>query len=125
MSAITIGEWRAEIDRVSEKYDARVSCVMWLRGHLSDGPKPMREVFGAAREAGFSHENIRKSKVRAGVLSKKVGFGRGATWVWCVSGDLPTRSFLLRRRLGAPSHKPPLVERLRMAWALLSRGYAE
>ena len=54
--------------------------VNWLRDLLASGPMPVREVRRHADEAGYSKRTTQRAMKRAGVESRRGGFGKPAEW---------------------------------------------
>jgi hypothetical protein len=55
----------------------------WLEDLLSNGPKPAREIFLAARDCGLSPVTLRRAKNALGVEVRKDVYQ--GPWVWCLS----------------------------------------
>jgi len=79
-----------------EQADERHECDGWLRTFLANGLKSSNEVFKAGNAAGFSKDQIRRSKYRIGAVARKEGFDKDAQWSW----ELPA----------PPSKKPSSFE---------------
>ncbi|TWT21645.1 AAA family ATPase [Luteimonas wenzhouensis] len=55
----------------------------WLKEVLSAGPMPVKDVKKQADEAGFAWRTVQRAMRRAGVDSRRGGFGQPATWRLC------------------------------------------
>jgi hypothetical protein len=64
-------------DERTERDDA----ADFLAGELKDGPKPVKELQAAAREAGISWRTLERSKSRL-AKAEHEGFGASGRWVW-------------------------------------------
>jgi hypothetical protein len=62
-------------------------CSDWLRDFLQGQPKPASDVFTAARDAGYTRDQIKDAKRRIGAAARKYGFQEGARWTWELSMD--------------------------------------
>jgi 5S rRNA maturation endonuclease (ribonuclease M5) len=62
----------------------RDEAVEWLRELLegSDGQMPAKEVKAAARAAGIPERTLDRARPRAGVSTKREGFGKDAIYIW-------------------------------------------
>jgi hypothetical protein len=62
----------------------RDEAVEWLRDLLDDsgGQMPAKEVKAAARAAGIAERTLDRARPRAGVTTKREGFGKDAVYVW-------------------------------------------
>ncbi len=65
-----------------DERSAQGEAVEFLREFLADGPQPAREVIAAAKAIGISESTLQKSKRRAGVTTKRDGFGPGHQSRW-------------------------------------------
>jgi hypothetical protein len=121
VTQITVGEWRAELDASREPiYTIGPSCTVWLRGYLADGPKPHSQIVEASLRNGFSRDNLRHSKTRGGVRSRKVGFGPDSHWEWYIAEPIPIRAIHSSHvvRTSPPSRR----SRGMMSWMALAVG---
>lgn len=87
-------EWREELtgdaksilsEVENEDSDERSECRDagdWLKEVLADGPMPLKEVKALASSTGFSWRTIQRARSDIGAISKRDGFGRGATFTW-------------------------------------------
>ncbi len=66
----------AEADPEDESQDA----TSWLRDLLADGPISVKEVRRHANDAGFAWRTMGRARQRAGVVSRRAGFGETTTW---------------------------------------------
>lgn len=57
-------------------------CDHWLRAFLAQGFRSPVEVFAAAHAAGFSKDQVIRSKSRIGAVSVRQGFSTGGQWRW-------------------------------------------
>jgi hypothetical protein len=60
----------------------RDDAAEFLRTVLADGGRPPKDVEQEGKTAGFSIDQLKRAKSRAGVLSGKRGFGDSGQWVW-------------------------------------------
>lgn len=60
-------------------------ATAWLSQLLADGALPASEVYQEAQAAGFSKDQIKRVKQRAGVATKKNGMTGG--WVWTMTEE--------------------------------------
>jgi putative DNA primase/helicase len=63
-------------DDAGEQHDA----ADWLRDVLLTGPMPVKDVKRHANDSGFAWRSAQRAMRRAGVESKRGGFGQRATW---------------------------------------------
>ncbi len=52
----------------------------WLRALLRSGPKPVADVQAAASDAGWAWRTVQRAMSRAGVISRRGGFGGSGIW---------------------------------------------
>lgn len=64
------------------EHSERDEAAHWIEETLADGPVPVENLRRAARLAGLSWATLRRAKSTLGVKALKVGFGKGAHWVW-------------------------------------------
>ena len=57
-------------------------CDHWLRAFLAQDFRSPAEVFAAAHAAGFSKDQVIRSKSRIGAFSVRQGFSTGGQWRW-------------------------------------------
>ncbi|KAF1690193.1 AAA family ATPase [Pseudoxanthomonas taiwanensis] len=74
-----LGAAEQQDDEHVEQHDA----VDWLKEVLSAGPMPVKDVKKQADEAGFAWRTVQRAMRRAGVDSRRGGFGQPATWRLC------------------------------------------
>jgi AAA domain len=67
----------------------RDEAVEWLRDLLgsSGGELPAKEVKAAARGAGIAERTLDRARPKAGVATKREGFGKDAVYMWRLTGD--------------------------------------
>lgn len=70
----------AEADPASDDDGGPGDCAQWLREFLSTGPAPAREVKRSGDDAGYAWRTVQRAMRRAGVESRRVGFGKPAEW---------------------------------------------
>ena len=58
----------------------KLYAKQFLRDYLEDGPRDVKSVQNAAKQAGVSTATLNKAKLAVKVKSKKMGFGSG--WEW-------------------------------------------
>jgi putative DNA primase/helicase len=56
------------------------SAADWLRDLLATGPQPVASIQSAAKESGLAWRTVQRAMERAGITSKRGGFGQPATW---------------------------------------------
>jgi hypothetical protein len=57
-----------------------VDCAGWLREFLAEGPVQVRDVKRCSDEAGYAWRTVQRAMKRAGVDSRRAGFGKPAEW---------------------------------------------
>lgn len=62
-------------------------AVAFLKDLLADGPVPADDVKRAASSAAIGWSSVRRAKERAGVVSRRTGFGADGKWSWCIPTD--------------------------------------
>jgi hypothetical protein len=70
--------------------DERAECDEWLAETLDDGPKPAAEIYKAGRDAGFTKDDLKRSKRRIGATTNREGFGRGSKCHWSLPSKAST-----------------------------------
>ncbi len=60
-------------------------AAQFLRDLLEDGPRPAKEIFREAADAGYSDDQLKRAKRRVGVETTKAGMGGG--WIWRLSSE--------------------------------------
>lgn len=85
MLAGTARDLLAEAEQ-EEGDDEPSDAAAFLRDLLADGPVPVPEVKRHADEAGHTWRTVQRAMKRAGVQSKRAGFGKPATWAIPSSG---------------------------------------
>lgn len=73
---------QAADDETRDEWD---DAVEWLRGFLSDGPRPAKEVYAEGRKVGIGYRAIRRAKAKLGVRAVKKGFQGDTEWQWTLS----------------------------------------
>lgn len=68
-------------DAEADQDDSGQDAAGFLRGLLADGPMPTNIVKHEANDAGFSWRTIQRAMRKAGVESKRQGFGMPALWI--------------------------------------------
>jgi hypothetical protein len=67
-----------------EERSAGDEAAEFLEAELGDGGRHLAaDVLREARKIGISEPTLRRARKRLGVLTEKVGFGRG--WEWCLA----------------------------------------
>jgi len=54
----------------------------WLDGFLSDGPKPVVEIYAAAQKDGIARRTLERAKKELNAAAHREGFASGSRWVW-------------------------------------------
>ena len=57
-------------------------CMQFLNSILSNGEMPATEVKNDCIGAGHSISTMNRAKKKLGIEAKKIGIGRGSSWVW-------------------------------------------
>jgi putative DNA primase/helicase len=70
----------AEADAEEGSQDGPCPPAEWLKLTLACGPMPASELKHQAVEAGFAWRSVQRSMRKAGVDSRRVGFGKPAEW---------------------------------------------
>jgi putative DNA primase/helicase len=70
----------AEADPAGDDEGGAHDAADWLRDLLASGPVSAREVKRCADEAGYAWRTVQRAMRRAGVDSRRVGFGKPAEW---------------------------------------------
>lgn len=70
----------AEAESEDGDDDGPGDAATWLRQFLATGPAPSRDVKRCADEAGFAWRTVQRAMRRAGVESRRPGFGKPAEW---------------------------------------------
>ncbi len=76
----TARELLADAERQDEEREEQRDAAAWLRDVLEPGPMPVKDVKRQADESGFAWRTVQRAMRRAGVESKRGGFGQQATW---------------------------------------------
>ena len=65
-----------------EERSERDEAAAWLTGYLTDngGEARAADVFKAARKDGHAERTLKRARTRAGVTSRRAGFGGGSVW---------------------------------------------
>ena len=102
-----------DVDDLVKKVDPQARKVLdeivdWLKGYLADGPVPPEQIFkDGMKQGGWSKDQLKRGKDRAGVRSHKDGFKGG--WVWELKGaDELNMQSSLPSLPSLPSHNKPL-----------------
>jgi hypothetical protein len=79
-------------DTGSDDGDERSEIAKIIRDYLTDpnggcGSAPAGEVLRHTRAAGYADAAVKKARSKAGVQTKRIGFGKGASWHWSI--DIP------------------------------------
>jgi len=69
----------------SQRSSKRNECAMWLWTVLTDGEKPVNQIYELGKAQGYSERTIDRAKAELEVGSRRVGFGKEGHIVW----DLP------------------------------------
>lgn len=65
-----------------EERTAREAAERYLRGELSEGPRPVAELRAVADDLGLSWSTVRRAKNQLGVDAERRGFGEDGRWWW-------------------------------------------
>jgi hypothetical protein len=88
----TAREVLAETEEMEQQHSPREEAVEFLRSLLTDGPVPVTEVHAASRKEGISPATLRRAKAELGVVSTRIGFGKGSIAQWEIP---PENSYML------------------------------
>lgn len=71
----------------------RDAAASWLVDYLTEqgGEANPNDAKKAARAAGFAVRTIERARSKAGVTTRRVGFGKGGQWVWSLSSSPRSR----------------------------------
>ena len=75
------------------------AAIAWLHEALKDGPLPSKQVFAEASENGIARSTLKRAKLQAGILSRKVQ-EPDPQWLWALppaSGEQGTQAELGRQ----------------------------
>jgi hypothetical protein len=89
--SITADEALQAQSRDGEEHAERRECDRWLGQALADGPVLANHLRDAAKDAGFTWDEMKRAKTRIGAQSDRKGFGPGSKCYWHL-GDLPDES---------------------------------
>jgi hypothetical protein len=70
----------SEVERHDDEREEQRDAAGWLRDVLEPGPMPVKDVKRQADESGFAWRTVQRAMRRAGVESRRGGFGQPATW---------------------------------------------
>lgn len=70
--------------------DERSELERWLLDYLTaeGGSAAAQEVIRSARAAGFSENQVKKTRIRIKAKTERTGFGKGASWVWSIDSGI-------------------------------------
>jgi len=66
----------------SQRSSKREECTVWLWDVLSDGEKPVNQIYELGKAQGYSERTIDRAKAELDVGSRRVGFGKEGHIVW-------------------------------------------
>ncbi|MEJ1098574.1 MULTISPECIES: AAA family ATPase [unclassified Pseudoxanthomonas] len=70
----------AEVERHDDEREEQRDAADWLRDVLEPCPMPVKDLKRQADESGFAWRTVQRAMRRAGVESRRGGFGQSATW---------------------------------------------
>ena len=76
----TARELLADAEQQDDEAGEQRDAADWLRDVLGYGPMPVKDVKRQADECGFAWRSVQRAMRRAGVESRRGGFGQPATW---------------------------------------------
>jgi hypothetical protein len=76
----TARELLADVEQVDAEASETRDAVNWLRELLADGPIKVKDVRQQAEGDGFAWRSLQRAMRKAGVVSRRAGFGMEATW---------------------------------------------
>ena len=85
----TAREVLAEAEEMEEERSPREEAVEFLKSLLVNGSVPVTEIHSAARKEGISTATLRRAKAELGVVSSRIGFGKGSIAQWEMSPGSP------------------------------------
>jgi hypothetical protein len=65
----------------------RSEAAEWLSEVLAEGPIPAKQLRQEAARAGIAWHTLHRVRQSAGAVSRRIGFGREATYVWQMQKD--------------------------------------
>jgi putative DNA primase/helicase len=98
----TAREVLAEAEEMEEERSPREEAVEFLKSLLMNGSVPVTEIHAAARKEGISTATLRRAKAQLGVVSCRIGFGKGSIAQWEIS---PENSYTLKHPIHAHSNQ--------------------
>ena len=66
----------------NQRPSKRDECAMWLWDVLSDGEKPVNQIYELGKALGYSERTIDRTKTEMEIESKRIGFGKEGHIVW-------------------------------------------
>lgn len=88
----------------AEERSAGDEAVAFLTELLEDGPMPASKVRKAARDAGIADRTLDRARKRAGIGSKREGFGADGVWSWSLSATQPPKDAIERHPQATASY---------------------
>lgn len=85
----TAREVLAEAEEMEEERSPREEAGEFLKSLLVNGSVPVTEIYSAARKEGISTATLRRAKAELGVVSSRIGFGKGSIAQWEMSSESP------------------------------------
>lgn len=92
-----------------EERRERDEAAEFILAYLADGPQPATDVKKAGNEAGFNDRALDRARSRAGVTSKREGYGRQGRNLWYPPGSgqpIPAMSSMPEAMVGMASMAP-------------------
>jgi len=88
----------------AEERSAGDEAVLFLTELLEGGPVMVKKVRQAARDAGIADRTLDRARKRAGVESKRQGFGAEGLWFWSLSATDTPKDAIERRSQSVASN---------------------
>ena len=90
---------------------ALTEAIEFLSEVLSEGPLPAKEVLDLGKDAGVSKRTLVRAKAQLDVVSKKIGGGPRAAWVWELPDGIDRLMDTLIHGPAAPGPRRDIVRR--------------
>ena len=74
---------------MEDERSPREEAIEFLKSLLVNGSVPATEIHSAARKEGISTATLRRAKAELGVVSRRIGFGKGSIAQWELSPESP------------------------------------
>jgi putative DNA primase/helicase len=85
----TAREVLGEAEEMEEQRSPIEEAVEFLKSLLVSGPVSVAEIHSASRKEGISPATLRRAKAKLGIVSSRIGFGKGGIAQWEMSPENP------------------------------------